>query len=532
MPELPRESFSIAGGVATDDDGYTLTKGEGTLGTANGRLDGRLGFPPEFRGTDLTVHGDVPNASLFTAVTGVSVPVAPFRVNGRIERLDEGFRFHDLGVQLGEYRAQAHGRLGELPKLIGTDIDVHAEGPSLLLASQLTGVADLPDQPFEIAGRFEGNSGRFKSDRFTARLGVSDLSGSFRIDLEGKPRIQAELASEVLNVRRHFEERAARKAEQKAATGEGAKPPQPKGAFVISDTPFELGILNKVDADVNWRVGDFVLPLEQFSDIRIDVQLADGRLAAGPLAITGSDGGTLDADLVLEPAGNAYTLKTNLTVDDVRLRRSRDDEYRGQRPTVDVNVEYGGTGSSPHEIAGTANGRIQVVASEGVMDSSIIDLVAADILITLLEALNPFGQEKPATRLECAVMVFNIDNGVAVLDPMAVQTDVMTVLGGGKIDFSTKKLDLNWVTKPRRGLGISASMITTPYIKLGGTLGNPQIEMKPLEAMTSTGIAVATGGLSLLAKGLFDRVTAEQKVCEQALKKAEKRRRKKAETGK
>jgi hypothetical protein len=158
-------------------------------------------------------------------------------------------------------------------------------------------------------------------------------------------------------------------------------------------------------------------------------------------------------------------------------------------------------------------------------------LVAADVLTTLLEALNPFSKEKPPTRLECAVVVIEVEDGVAVMEPMAVQTDVMTVLGGGTIDFSTEELALNWVTKPRKGIGVSASLITNPYIKLGGTLGDPQIEMKPLEAMTSTGIAVATGGISILAKGLFDRITAEQKVCEQALKKAEKRERKKAGTG-
>jgi uncharacterized protein involved in outer membrane biogenesis len=408
---------------------------------------------------------------------------------------------------------------------------MRAEGPSLLLVTQLTGVAGLPDLPFVFAGRFEGDHARFKADRFTARLGPSDVGGSFRVDFEGKPRIQAKLASEVLNVRRYFEVRAARKAEQKEAAGESATSPRSRGAFVISDTPFELGILNKVDADVNWRVGEFVLPLERFNDIEIDVQLADGRLRAGPLAITGSGGGTLDADLRLEPADNAYTLKTNLTVDDVRVRVSRDDQLRDQRPTFDINIEYGGTGSSPHDIASTANGRMQLVASEGVMDRSIMNLVAADVLTTLLEALNPFSKEKSTTRLECAVVVIEVEDGVAVMEPMAVQTDVMTVLGGGKIDFSTEELDLNWVTKPRKGIGVSASLITNPYIKLGGTLGDPNIEMKPLEAMTSTGIAVATGGLSILGKGLYDRITAEQKVCEQALKKVEKRRQKEAGAG-
>jgi uncharacterized protein involved in outer membrane biogenesis len=325
-----------------------------------------------------------------------------------------------------------------------------------------------------------------------------------------------------------MQERAARKAEQRVEPEEDgmALTGQEKTGFVISEKPFELGILHKLDADLRWSVGDFVLPLERFSDIELDVILENGRLQAGPFEITGSGGGTVDADLVLEPVGADYRLRSNLLIDDVRLRLSPNDEYRDQRPTVDVDLQYEGTGRSPHEIAASADGRVQLVASEGVMDKSIVNLVAADILVALLDAFNPINEEKPVTELECAVMVFSIEDGVAVLDPMAVRTDVMTIVGGGKIDFSTEKLSLDWVTKPRKGIGISASMITNPYIKLGGTLGSPNLAMKPLEAMTSTGLAVATGGLSILGKGLWDRITAEQNVCKQALKKVEKRQRK------
>lgn len=37
-------------------------------------------------------------------------------------------------------------------------------------------------------------------------------------------------------------------------------------------------------------------------------------------------------------------------------------------------------------------------------------------------------------------------------------------------------------------------------------------------AVASTSVAVATLGLSVLAKGMHDRITAEKKVCKQALK--------------
>jgi hypothetical protein len=75
------------------------------------------------------------------------------------------------------------------------------------------------------------------------------------------------------------------------------------------------------------------------------------------------------------------------------------------------------------------------------------------------------------------------------------------------------------VSKPRKGVGLSASAITNSYIRLGGTLLHPSIEIKPLEAVATTGVAVATMGISLVAKGLFDRVTAEKKVCERAMEK-------------
>jgi hypothetical protein len=119
--------------------------------------------------------------------------------------------------------------------------------------------------------------------------------------------------------------------------------------------------------------------------------------------------------------------------------------------------------------------------------------------------------------------VFGAKDGVLLLEPMAVKTENLTILGHGAVDFSVESLDFEWITKPRKGLGISASAITNPYVKLGGTLAKPAIEVKPGQAITSTGLAVATGGLSLLGKGLLDRVTSEKKVCEKALDEAKRR---------
>ena len=49
------------------------------------------------------------------------------------------------------------------------------------------------------------------------------------------------------------------------------------------------------------------------------------------------------------------------------------------------------------------------------------------------------------------------------------------------------------------------------------------MEVKPIHATASAGVAVATAGLSILARGLWNRVTAEKQVCVQAMEAAERK---------
>jgi hypothetical protein len=519
-PALPEEPYTLAGGFRIDDTGYELRAVDLTLGTAEGHLDGKIGALPDLYGTDFTIDGDGPNASLFTALTGVTVPVAPFRLHGRVERLESGYRFHDFDVQLGEYRASADGVLGEPPKLIGTDFVLHAEGPNLELVEQLVDLPTLPREPFVVDGHFDGNPRRFKTDKLVVRFGNSDVRGWFRLDLTGKPALQAELESDRVDVARFMSRGAVR---EEVEAEEEETPPARKRDRLIPDEPFELSFVRDADADVVWKVGSLATTVEEYANVTLDLTLDDGHLQLGPLAATGSLGGRLETDLVLEPMAEGYEFRTRLTLRDGRFNLSKGESGEGDPgrwPLLDVAIEISGVGNSVHEMASTSNGMLVVVLGGGIMDKSMVDVVSADILVTLLEALNPFAREETSTTLECAVIVTTFDDGIATLDPMAVQTARMTMLGSGRVDLGTEGLNLEWVTKPRKGLGLSASMITNPYISVGGTLAEPSLSMKPLEALTTTGVAVATGGLSILGRGLWDRVTAEKKVCKKAIEKA------------
>jgi hypothetical protein len=92
------------------------------------------------------------------------------------------------------------------------------------------------------------------------------------------------------------------------------------------------------------------------------------------------------------------------------------------------------------------------------------------------------------------------------------QTEKVKAVGGGDIDLNTEALNIEFNTKPRSGVGVSADMFVTPFVKLVGTLGSPSIGVDKKSALLA-GATVATGGLALLAKGAADRAAGETDRC-------------------
>ena len=59
-----------------------------------------------------------------------------------------------------------------------------------------------------------------------------------------------------------------------------------------------------------------------------------------------------------------------------------------------------------------------------------------------------------------------------------------------------------------------------PYVQLVGTLAAPRLAVDEAGVLITGGAAVATGGLSLLARGLWDRLSKAGDACTQVSKQA------------
>lgn len=523
LPELPAAPYTASGELSVERGGLDLRAVRVGVGSMRAAVDGRLGAPPGFEASDLVVQLSGPDASVVGAFgTGIDLPALPLHAHGRLRRIADGVLFDGLSIRLGPDRLWLDGSIGEPPRLVGSDFRVRADVQSLAALRWLAEDVPLPDLPLNFAARASGSPLRFRADDLDLRIGTTDLAGYLRLGFEGRPYLEGRLESELATP-------LALLAPFKAAgpgpvpdDDDGAQPePDVKRERLFGDEPYELRLLQRLDADIEWNIA--ALRFGDSGGARLDLalHLEDGHLRVGPFDASGDQIGRLSGGLTLDPAPGGFDLAARLDLAGGRLDLARGAAEPGPLTQLDATIDLRARGASPHQAAASADGQVVISLAGGRVDDKLLaGLSAFGVLRKLLEALSPLRAEHgEASELECAVFVVDVDRGRMKLDPLALRTERVTIVGRGNVDLDSERLELEWAAKPRKGLGVGTTMITNPYIKLGGTLTRPQASVRPVDAVATTGVAVVTGGLSLLGRGMWDRVTAGRDVCAKARKK-------------
>jgi hypothetical protein len=81
------------------------------------------------------------------------------------------------------------------------------------------------------------------------------------------------------------------------------------------------------------------------------------------------------------------------------------------------------------------------------------------------------------------------------------------------VDLKSEKLQVNVRTTPERALSVSAGELVNPYVRVVGTLAAPRLAVDETGLLITGGAAVATGGLSILARGIWDRLSRAREPC-------------------
>jgi hypothetical protein len=202
--------------------------------------------------------------------------------------------------------------------------------------------------------------------------------------------------------------------------------------------------------------------------------------------------------------------------------KAKTEEEFQRLPLIEVRAKLAGNGETFREMAGSLDGYVRLVSAAGRFSRGSLSLFTQDFVSELVSAVNPFAKSDPFTNVECAVILLHLKDGIISGKPALVQqTDKLRIFANATVDLKTEKVNADFKMVPRKGLGISLSNLVNPYVKLTGTMAKPSLVLDPEGVLVEGGLAVATAGLSILAKSFKDRFLSDKDPCGTALAKSD-----------
>jgi hypothetical protein len=509
---LPPEPMTLSGVLKPDGKGLQFKTQQGRVGDIRLAVDGRIPNLDQ----PLTLEGSfdigLPSLSLLSFLAPKArLPDLPFSATGELQNRQDTTQLRNVRLTLGTSTVDLSG---ELQPDRSFDLSIEAGGPDTTALQHWLG--EVPASgPFSLRTRAIGNPRAFQLADIDAQLGRSRAGGELAIGLGAPKTISGRLASPYLDLR-NWSSRAEAK--------EQPSEPGPSSAFVFDDTEVMWIEDYGIEADVGLTVSELDLGNTQLLDIELGFLLTPNRLELDPFTWRGERGGALSGHAVLDDSGARPVLNVEMSGEELRLGLTTGpDQDPATIPAVDLLFSLHGTGVTRREMASSLDGKVRVSVGPGLIASAGIDLLFSDFLSQLFDDLNPLAETSDYTRLECAVWAADILAGRVAVDPMVTHLEQFTIFSKGGINLQTEKIDLSFNTKPRKGLGITPGTVINTLIKVGGTLKKPAIEIDPAGAIVGGTTAVATAGLSIVAKSFSDRFLSSKDPCGDARKELEKR---------
>jgi uncharacterized protein involved in outer membrane biogenesis len=511
------DPFRISANLRVRDDLLSLSDARVDLPGLEASATLEVGVAPVMGRGRYSIAASSPDlVPLTPRVEGLLTNKLPLRLVSS-GRWDAGrFTLDELDLGLGQGVLVGSGTVGGPPNFEGTDLTLELRLTSLRNLSALAG-RELPDDAAQLNVHLAGSRGVIRLERLEASVGSSDISGNFAYRDADVPEIDITLTSTRLDMSPYLRADTDEPAEETPAT--------PRKDRVIPDTPIPVDELRRVTASVDVDIKEIDLGAKVLTDVVLVGSLADGVLAVEKFALSNNVGGTLQGNLTLQPVDEGATLAVDVSGSSLTLGMpAGTQEELDALPRYALDTILLGSGATTRDLAASLNGYLQLVGGEGRVKQFGLRFFTSDFLSELVSTVNPFTKTDSYTTVQCAVALVEFNNGKATGKPISVlQTDRLRMFINANVDLATEKLSADIRTVPQKGLGLSISDLANPYVKLGGTLAKPVLTLDPEGALLEGGAAVATGGVSLLARRFKERFIDERDACGKAVRDAEPR---------
>ena len=506
LQRLAGEPFLLGGHLSGQRGAFVLKDIAATLGNVKLQVDGRFGG--DGQAAHFTVRANAPDTAILRRLTALEeLGKGAFSAKATVDWTAQDIHLDDASVHIGEYAMTADGTLSLAPMENRSDLRFSMSGPDLRRLFVAPDPAAPPARPFSIAGAVNGTPSGFAVEDLVATLGDNRIDAHFDVDLHAKPGIHGRVSSRFVDLARLM-----------ASGDAGAtQSEKKKRRSLFPDTPLPVDLLEAADIDLSLRTDRLIMPEADMFDLDVGLKLENGNLRIEPISFRGKDG-TVTGSLHARPEADALAVDASMEVDNFRLGLlASDAQDRSVVPAFFGRVELRGTGGSVHRIMAGLNGRVDVRQGGGRLYGIMESRLTGDLILQILNTLNPLYKKEPYVKIECGFYNLQIDDGVVTLDNVAVQSDKLALIALGQANLADETLDLSVRMRPRKGFGVSIGGVANSFLKVGGTLTDPKLMVDPTRSVATTGAAVATGGMSIFAKGLWDRIRGEEDICKGAV---------------
>ncbi|MEO5572941.1 MAG: AsmA family protein [Gammaproteobacteria bacterium] len=396
-------------------------------------------------------------------------------------------------IQIGKTRALVDGTVTGLAALAAVNTQLDLRGDDLSDLFLLTGVSLPSTPPYRISGRLIRKGNTWQLDKFSGKVGDSDLAGDFNVDVSGKkPFVRANLISRKLDI---DDLGGLIGAPPQTGAGETASAAQKKAAAqlasrarVLPNMEFKLDRLRAVDADVTLTAKSITgrkLPLD---DLKAHLKLANGVLTLQPLNF-GVAGGNVISNIVLRTRTEPATAQADITFKRLSLNKLF--------PTIKLTetsigliggkAKFTGSGNSFAKLLATADGRAGFSMSGGQISNLLLEIIGIDgaEIIKFLFG----GDETVAVR--CMVADFKVNNGLMNTEVFVLDTVDTNITGDGNINLKDESIHLTLRPLPKDPSFLSAR---SPLFARG-TFKKPTFAPDMQKVAARAGAAVVLGAL-------------------------------------
>lgn len=509
-PGLPPYPLAFELQAQLGDDALELGARDGHLGDARFGFAGSFALESGVRVRNATVSANGPEFRHFFDHEQLAGLPGRFRLEGSVVPGDGADHIESLSVHLGAMELAAEGEVQHLLEPQSGNLSIRFSVPELnelhpFLERYREG--PLPGGPLSVEANVSGNRDLISLTEISAVQGESDLKGHLAISPGEAPEIVGSFESGALDLT------------WLNAKAQGSPEPPPAAVSassqrVFSDEPLPLFRRDPIYVGVGLRAKALRLGLTTIHEVNLGLAITGDELSLEPLEFSGRMGERLSGRLFLRNREHGTQAEVQARAQGFRLGLAlAEGQDIASAPPFDLLVDLKAGGATMKELATSAVGRIEWVAGAGQLANSRLDLIFSDVISELFQKLNPFVKESKVTHVDCGVALVNFGEGKARVDPLILQTDKIVATSTGTVDLGTETIDMSFNTRPMTGIGISPGVVINPFIRLGGTLARPSVTLDPAGAAVSGSAAVATAGLSLLGKSLYDRLLRGRDPC-------------------